>query len=86
MEKNISKAANYLKNFSLVFYKKVDGKSLVVKRIRTKSQSKFTRRLRLIPNEFDALLSVSYSDGGNNSGIYQSKEDLMLAYSAFIER
>ncbi len=74
------------KYFTLVLYKNDAKKRTVTKRIQTKSKNKFSRRLRLIPNEFYALLKVSYSDGGWNDGFYSTKKDLMLAYEAFIEK
>jgi len=74
------------KNFTLILYKDGSKKRVVIKRTQTKSQNKFSRRLKLIPNEFYAILRITYSDGGHNDGYYSNTADLMLAYEAFIEK
>jgi hypothetical protein len=75
-----------VKNLTLVLYENSSLKRRVIKRIQTKSQNKFTRRLKLIPDEFYVFLKVSYVDGGWNDGFYQNQNSLMLAYKAFTEQ
>jgi len=54
--------------------------------VQIKSQNKFSRKLKLIPSQFYAFLKVSYVGGGWNGGFYSNKADLMIAYSAFVEK
>lgn len=73
-------------NFTLILFKTGSNNHEIVKRIETKSQPRFTRKLKLIPNKINAYLRVYYSDKGHNDGDYFSKEYLMFVYKAFIEK
>lgn len=79
------KNTNRPKKFSLVLSKENEKNEVVTIRIRTKSQTKFTRKLNQITNLESAFLKVGYEDGRMNTGNYTNKEDLLLAYSAFVE-
>jgi len=88
-KREISAASNLTnrpKNFVLIIYENSSFKSPMIKRIQTKSQNKFSRRLKLIPNQSCVFLKVFYVGGGWNDGYYKNKTDLMLAYKAFIEK
>lgn len=74
------------KNFTLILYHEGAGNRQVVKRVETRSQAKFTRRLKLINSQVNACLRVSYVGGGWNVGYFFFKNDLMAVYKAFIER
>jgi len=78
--------SNPPKKYLLVIYENNSFSGRVVKRIQTKSKNKFTRRLKLISNEFYVLLKVSYLDGGWNDGYYSTRKDLLFAYEAFTEK
>lgn len=77
---------NTPKNFTLILYHEGAGNRQVAKRVETRSQAKFTRRLKLINPQIDAYLRVSYVGGGWNVGHFFSKNDLMSVYKAFTER
>lgn len=74
------------KYFTLRIYKDSSKSSLVIEKIGTKSQAKFSRKLKQIPTQFYGYLKVVYSGGGHNDGFYSSKEELLLAYQAFVEK
>lgn len=74
------------KYFKLTLYKDGSKNRQVVNIFKTRSQNRFSRMLKLIPNEFYALLEITYSDDGHNDGYYSTKADLMLAYEAFTEK
>lgn len=77
---------NIPKNFTLILYKEGTNRKQKLERLETKSRIKFGRKLKLIPNQFDAYLRVSYSGKGWNDGYYQNIADLLLAFSAFMEK
>ena len=74
------------KNFTLILYKIGTNRKKIIERLETRSQKRFTRRVKLIPKKFDALLRVYYSNKSWNDGDYFKREDLLLAYYAFIEK
>lgn len=73
-------------NFTLILFETDTKIRKMVKRIETKSQRRFYRKLKLIPNQINAYLRVYYSDKSFNDGEYLSKKDLIDAYMAFIEK
>ncbi len=75
-----------LKNFTLVLYEIGSRYKKRVDRLETKSIRRFRRRLKLLPDQFEAYLRVSYTDGGHNDGDYDNKADLMFAFEAFVEK
>lgn len=77
---------NKPKNFTLILYKRGSQRTQVAERLETKSKRRFLRKLRLLPNKFDAYLRVSYGDGFWNDGYYQDKKYLMFVFEAFTER
>jgi len=83
---NIKKNIIRPTNFTLILFKIGSKNHEMTKRIETKSQLRFSRKLKLIPNQINAYLRVYYSDKGWNDGDYRSKKDLMLAYKGFIEK
>ncbi len=74
------------KYFTPIMYQEGSGRNRVVKRQGTKSQAKFTRILNLINSQIDCYLRVSYVGNGWNDGYYTNRDELMLAYKAFVER
>ena len=74
------------KNFTLVSYKIGSKYRERIDRWETKSIRRFRRRLKLLPDQFEVYLRVSYSGGGHNDGDYDNKVDLLFAFEAFVEK
>jgi hypothetical protein len=60
-------------NFTLTIFETATKNSKVVERIETKSQRRFIRKLKLIPNEFNALLEFPIQQLYNSGSILQRK-------------
>lgn len=73
------------KYFSLLIFGNNSKLSPVIGKLGTKSQNKFSRKLRLLPEQNFFYLKVGYALGGYNDGFYSSKKDLLFAYQAFVE-
>lgn len=74
------------KNFTSILYQNGPDGKCVIGRLRTRSQAKFTRNLKLINSQINVYLKVSYIGGGWNDGYYTNTDDLMVAYKAFVEK
>lgn len=75
-----------LKNFTLVLYETGSNFKKRIDRLETKSIRRFRTRLKLLPDQFEAYLRVSYTGGGHNDGDYSNRTDLMFAFEAFDEK
>jgi|GEM_PF-4578298 len=73
-------------NFTLILYQNGSNRKVRLDRLETKSQAKFTRRLKQILDPTEVYLRVSYADKGWNDGYYMNVNDLMVAYLAFVEK
>lgn len=74
------------KNFTLVLYKTGSDYQERMDRWETKSIRRFRTKLKLLPNQFEAYLRISYVNGGHNDGNYDNKTDLTFAFEAFVEK
>ena len=74
------------KNFTLVLHRIGSHFRERVDRLETRSIRRFRRRLRLLPDQIEAYLRVSYTGGGHNDGDYDNKADLLFAFEAFVEK
>ncbi len=74
------------KNLTLILYETGSRYKQRMDRWETRSIRRFRRRLKLLPDQFEAYLRVSYTGGGHNDGDYVNKTDLMFAFEAFVEK
>ncbi len=73
-------------NFTLILYEMGSQRKRLLERLETRSQRRFTTRVKLMPQRFDTYLRVYYSNKFWNDGNYFKRDDLFLAYYAFIEK
>ena len=74
------------KNFTLIWYKTGSNFTKMIGRVETKSIRHFRTKLKLLKNQNEYYLRVSYTRGGHNEGVYSTRKGLMLALNAFCEK
>ena len=77
---------NRPRNFTLILFEIGSKHKKPVYRLETKSIRRFKMKLKLLKSQIESYLRVSYTKGGHNNGFYYSKEDLLFAFEAFIEK
>ena len=73
------------KNFTLILFEIGSKHKKTIYRLETKSIRRFRTRLKLLESQIESCLRVSYFQGGPNYGFYNSKEDLLITFEAFVE-